>query len=64
MDVKRVGEAGLVGWRGRAVRRLADEVGRRTRLDPDVLAALIGAYLMVSAARRMLEMLGRLRRAA
>ena len=64
VDAKGVGQAGLVGWRGRMGRRLADELGRRTRLDAELVAALIGAYPLVSRTRRMLEMLGRLRRAA
>ena len=62
MDAKRLGEAGLVGLRGRMGRRLADALGRRTPLDADVVAAVIGAYLFVSRTRRMIEMLGRLRR--
>ena len=59
-----MGEAGLVGMRGRLARRAADEIGRRTRLDADAIAALLGLYLFVSRTRRMLEMLSRLRRAA
>jgi hypothetical protein len=63
MDVKRFGDAGLVGLRGRLGRRAADEVGKRTRLDAELVAALIGAYLFVSRTRRMWQMLRRLRRA-
>jgi hypothetical protein len=58
----RVGDAGLVGLRGRLGRRLADEVGRRTPLDADTVATAIGAYLFFSRSRRMLEMARRLRR--
>jgi hypothetical protein len=58
----RVGEAGLVGVRGRLGRRLADEVGRRTQFDAELIATAIGAYLFFSRSRRMLQMLGRLRR--
>jgi hypothetical protein len=58
----RVGEAGLVGLRGRLGRWLADETGKRTQLDADLVAKLIGAYLFVSRTRRMLQMLGRLGR--
>ena len=59
-----MGDAGLVGLRGRVGRRLAHEVGSRTRHDADVEAAAIGLYLFASRTRRMLQMLGRLRRAA
>ena len=62
MDVRRFGEAGLVGWRGEAGKRLARWLGARTRLDEDALRALVGAYLFLSRARRMAQMLGRLRR--
>jgi hypothetical protein len=64
VDAKQVGEAGLVGLRGRLGRRLADEIGRRTRIDAELIASAIGLYLFVSRSRRMLQMLGRLRRAA
>ena len=64
MDAKRVGEAGLVGIRGRLGRRVADAVGRRTRLSAETVAAAIGLYLFVSRTRRMLQMLSRLRRSA
>ena len=58
----RFGEAGLVGLRGRIGRWFADETGKRTPLDADVVAKLIGAYLFVSRTRRMLQMLARLGR--
>jgi hypothetical protein len=64
VDAKRVGQAGLVGWRGKLGRRIADGVGRKTRLDAEKVAALIGAYLFVSRARRMVQMLRRVKRAA
>jgi hypothetical protein len=64
MDTKQLGQAGLVGWRGKVGRRIADGVGRKTRLDAEKIAALIGAYLFVSRAHRMLQMLRRLKRAA
>ena len=63
MDAKRFGEAGLVGWRGRAGERLADWLSARTRFDKRTLAAGFGAYLFVSRTRRMIQMLRRLRRA-
>jgi hypothetical protein len=61
VDPKRVGQSGLVGLRGRLARRAADALGRRTRLDPERIALLLGAYLFFSRARRMLQMLRRLR---
>jgi hypothetical protein len=64
MDAKQVGQAGLVGWRGRLGRKVADGVGKRTRLDAEKIAALIGAYLFISRARRMVQMLRRMRRAS
>ena len=59
--IERVGGAGLVGLRGRLGRRIADELGARTRLDADLIATLIGLYLFVSRTRRMVEMVRRLR---
>ncbi|MBA2568884.1 MAG: hypothetical protein H0V11_06010 [Actinobacteria bacterium] len=64
MDTKQIGQAGLVGLRGKVGRKVADGVGKRTRLDAEKIAALIGAYLFVSRARRMVQMLRRMRRAA
>ena len=64
VDAKQVGEAGLVGWRGRAGERAAEWVAARTRFDKRTLAAAVGAYLFVSRTRRMIQMLRRLRRAA
>ena len=64
MDAKQVGQAGLVGLPGQLGRRIADGVGRKTRFDAEKIAALIGAYLFVSSALRMIRMLGRMKRAA
>ena len=64
MDAKQVGQAGLVGLPGKLGRRVADGVGRKTRFDAEKIAALIGAYLFVSSALRMIRMLGRMKRAA
>jgi hypothetical protein len=58
---KRVGEAGLVGFRGRVAQQVATAIGKRTRLDPERIALLLGSYLFVSRTRRMLQMLRRLR---
>jgi hypothetical protein len=64
VDVTEVGQAGLVGLRGRLGRRMADEVGRRTPLNAEFVAAAIGFFLFVSRTRRMIQMLRRLRAAA
>jgi hypothetical protein len=64
VDAKRVGEAGLVGWRGRAGERAAEWVSARIRVDKRTLASAVGAYLFVSRTRRMIQMLRRLRRSA
>jgi hypothetical protein len=64
VDPKQVGEAGLVGWRGRLSDRAADWLSRRTRFDKRTLAAAFGAYLFLSRTRRMLQMIRRLRRTA
>ena len=62
MDTKKLGQAGLVGLRGKMGRKVADKVGSRTRLDAEKIAALIGAYLFVSSARRMVQTLRRVKR--
>jgi hypothetical protein len=64
MEAKRVGEAGLVGWRGRIADGAATWLAQRTRFDKRTLAAVFGAYLFLSRTRRMVQMLRRLRRAA
>jgi len=64
VDAKQVGQAGLVGLPGKLGRRVADGVGRKTRFDAEKIAALIGAYLFVSSALKMIRMLGRMKRAA
>jgi hypothetical protein len=61
VDARKLGEAGLIGLRGRVARRAADALGRRTRFDPERIALLLGSYLFVSRTRRMLQMLRRLR---
>ena len=62
MAAKRIGEAALVGLRGRLGARAASELSRRTRLDEGTLRTAIGLYLFVSRTRRMVEMLRRIRR--
>jgi hypothetical protein len=62
MDLRRIGEAGMVGWRARAGERLANWLAARTRFDERDLRHLVGGYLFVSRVRRMAQMLIRLRR--
>ena len=62
MDLRRIGQAGLVGFGGRLGRRAAEWVGARTRIDTGTLLALAGAVLFVLRTRKMVQMLRRLRR--
>ena len=62
MALRRLGEAGLVGWRARVGRSLARWLAQRTRFDERDLRHLVGGYLFLSRARRMVQMLNRLRR--
>jgi len=48
VDPKRVGHAGLVGWREKVGQRAARVVSRRTRADEDTARAVIGlAFLAI-----------------
>jgi hypothetical protein len=58
---KRIGHAGLVGWRAKAGKSAAEWVGRNTPLDARTLTTLVGLYLFASRTRRMAQMLSRLR---
>jgi len=64
VDARRVGQAGLVGWRARIGQRLAGWTAKRTRFEERDLLHAIGLYLFLSRARRMGQMLLRLRRGA
>jgi hypothetical protein len=63
VDTKQLGQAGLVGAKGRLGHRVADELGRRTRLDRDLVAAVIGALLFLASLRTVVKTLAHLRRA-
>ena len=63
MDTKRLGQAGLVGAKGKLGHRIADELGKRTRLDRDLVAAVIGALVFLASLRSVIQTLSRLRRA-
>ena len=62
MNLRQFGEAGLVGWRARVGESLARWLAERTRFDERDLRHLVGGYLFLSRARRMGQMLIRLRR--
>lgn len=47
MDSKRLGEAGLRGWRGRVADRVAPGVARRTSADVDQVRTVIGGLFLV-----------------
>jgi hypothetical protein len=64
VDARRVSEAGLVGWRARIGQRLAKWTAKRTRFTESDLSHVVGLYLFLSRARRMAQMLLRLRRGA
>ena len=60
MIAKRIGHAGLVGWRARAGQRGAKWLGQNTPLSTETLTTLVGIYLFASRTRRMAQMLARL----
>jgi hypothetical protein len=43
MDAKRVGQAGLAGWRAKVADAVAAPVARRSGLDADQVRAAVGA---------------------
>lgn len=47
MDAKRLGEAGLQGWRGQLADRVAPAVARRTSLDLDQVRRAFGGLFLV-----------------
>ena len=63
MDTKQLGQAGLVGAKGKLGHRVADELGKRTRLDRDLVAAVIGALVFLASLRTVVKTLSRVRRA-
>ena len=64
MDVKRIGHAGLVGWREKAGDKAASVISKRTRLDADTVRAVVGAVFLAMAVKTMIDMATRLSRAA
>jgi hypothetical protein len=64
VGLRRIAQAGLIGWRARVGEKAAHWLAQRTPLDERDLRHLVGGYLFVSRARRMAQMLMRLRRGA
>jgi hypothetical protein len=62
MDLRRIADAGMVGWRARVGAQIARWIAERTRYDERDLRHLVGGYLFVSRVRRTAQMLLRLRR--
>jgi hypothetical protein len=64
MDVKRLGHAGLVGWREKVGDRAAHAVSKRTRFDADTVRAVLGVVFLALSIKTTIEMARRLSRAA
>ena len=64
MDVKRIGHAGLVGWREKAGDKAASVISKRTRLDADTVRAVLGAVFLAMAVKTTIDMATRLTRVA
>ena len=64
MDVKRIGQAGLVGWREKAGDKAASVISKRTRLDADTVRAVLGAVFLALAVKTTIDMATRLTRVA
>lgn len=57
----RIGDAGLVGWRKRALDRFADPIASRTGMSTEQIRAIVGWIAIVTAA---VYLVGTLRRAS
>ena len=57
MDPKRVGHAGLVGWREKVGDRVARFFARRTAAEEDTLRALLGLAFLVISIRTTVKMI-------
>jgi hypothetical protein len=64
MDVKRIGHAGLVGWRKKVGDTTARMVSKRTPLDADTVRAVLGAVFLALSLKTTIDMATRLSRAA
>ena len=56
MDARRLGQAGLTGWRRRLSERIAAPVARRTPFTADTVLALFGLFSIVLSLRRLIHM--------
>jgi hypothetical protein len=57
VDARKLGQAGLVGWRRRVGERIAAPLSRYTRLTLDQALALVGAVFFALTLRRFVRML-------
>ena len=64
MDVKRLGHAGLVGWREKVGDKAAKVVSKRTRLEADTVRAVLGAVFLALSLKTTIDMAARLSRIA
>jgi hypothetical protein len=64
MDVKRIGHAGLVGWREKVGDKTARAVSKRSRFDADTIRAVLGAVFLALSIKTTIGMVRRLSRAA
>jgi len=64
MQAKSIGHAGLVGWREKVGNKTAQVVSKRTRLNADVVRAVLGGVFLALSLKTTAEMLTRLTRAA
>ena len=62
MDVKRIGQAGLVGWREKVGDRTAEAVSKRTSLKADTVRAVLGALFLELSIKTTVDMAARLKR--
>jgi hypothetical protein len=59
--ITRIGDAGLVGWRKRALDRLADPVARRTGLTDEQVRAIVGWAAIITAVVYLIQTFRRAR---
>jgi hypothetical protein len=57
VDARKLGQAGLVGWRRKVGERVAEPLSRRTRLTFDQALAVVGGVFFVMTVRRFVRML-------
>ena len=62
MDMKRIGHAGLVGWREKVGDKTAQAVSKRTSLKADTVRAVLGALFLALSIKTTVDMAARLKR--